>query len=70
MKYKDMTFAVVGLAAIPSLVCVALYFMVGVAFAVIGFIISLGVEVAFVVSFVIHKLDLAEIEEEERNRIF
>lgn len=70
MKYKDMTFAAVGLTALPLLVCVALYLTVGVVCAVLGFVISLGVELAFVVSFVIQKLDLAEREEEERNRIF
>jgi hypothetical protein len=70
MKYKDTIFLIAGLVALPLLVAVALYFVVGVACAVIGFIIFLGADLAFLVSFVMHKLDLAEREEEERNSSF
>lgn len=69
MKHKDLLYVVLGLTVFPSLVSVALYFTAGTVFGIIGFIVSLSVELAFLVSFVVHKLDLAEREEEKRDSI-
>lgn len=67
VKHKEMLYLILGLTVLPALILVMLYFVAGVVYAAIGFVLSLGVELAFVVSFVVHKLDLAEREEEERN---
>lgn len=67
VKHKEMLRLILGLTVLPALILVILYFVAGVVYAAIGFVLSLGVELAFFVSFVVHKLDLAEREEEERN---
>jgi hypothetical protein len=72
MKNKNFLYVLFGVASFLLLVCGVLYLIGGIAYAVAGFLFLLGAGLifAFGVSFVIHKLDLAEREEEERNRIF